>query len=748
MRLTGDGLFVVDAGEPLSPALFAALLARGAPFALKADYRGLPPPIEELDLVHLAPAAGSRRGTLVLHRLDDGGFEFTRTPPARGGAHARVVSVDRPGQRHDLARRRWRVLGRGLAASPGFARMFTATRGLFVRVWRPMPPATAPLRIAAADDVVAEVRAKWAAPAEVRHTVRAGRALESWEKDLIERLVPARARILVIGCGAGREALAFAERGFRVTGIDFVEAVVDEARRRAAADGLPATFETSTAEALIERAPGGFDVVIATAPVYEQTPGRERRVAFLRALARLTAPDGLVVLGAASHRDRGPRRTVIDGVRWLLRRLGVPSIAEPGDRFTYHVSLASHHATKCFYHRFQRPDEIAGELRAAGLDGTRHPEGPWLARTARAPREADVILALLRGDVPLAPVEWEQVAELSVHEGVAPLIFSRLAATAVPDDVRARLGAIYERTWARNAVLSGRWTEIVRALDAAGVRALALKGMALLQTTYADPGVRPMADLDVLVPEADFERARTTLLRDGWTAADGPDAAANAYRGYAHLTRGGAVLDLHRELAGYPRVAAVVRVDHAGLWARAQRLPGGGWYLAPEDQLLHLALHLVLGSEFGRLLNFVDVDRVVRNGGLRWDVLLEEAARWRVRSVLGYVLRAAAGALGTPVPPAVRARLAPSFSSRLAERVLGTTGIPTLGARPSELRLYLAETLLMDRARWAMRVATTTLFPPAPWLRFHYGARSRWQVGIARALHPLRVCARVVAPGA
>jgi hypothetical protein len=90
----------------------------------------------------------------------------------------------------------------------------------------------------------------------------------------------------------------------------------------------------------------------------------------------------------------------------------------------------------------------------------------------------------------------------------------------------------------------------------------------------------------------------------------------------------------------------------------------------------------------------------------------------------------------------VLARLLPTGAARLAPAVLGTTGPPTLMRRPGEARLYLAETLHMDRPRWVARVAATTLFPPAPWLRFHYGARSRWGLGLARALHPLRVCAR------
>ena len=360
--------------------------------------------------------------------------------------------------------------------------------------------------------------------------------------------------------------------------------------------------------------------------------------------------------------------------------------------------------------------------------------------------DGDLVLALVRGEPVADGAPWERVRALAEEEGVAPLLHARLQsddelAARVPPRVRVRLRQAYDRTWGRNAVLSTRWSEIVATLEAANVRGLALKGIALLDR-YADPGLRPMADLDVLVRGEAFEAARAALLRAGWEAADEDGAAANAYRGYSHLKRGGAVLDLHRDLAGYPRVMAVLRVDHDALWRRARPLPRGGWTLSPADHLLHLALHLVLGSEFGRLLNFVDVARVVSGGDVKWETVLDEAARWRVRAVLGYVLRVAATSLGAPVPEDVLSRLAPASAARLATRVLGTSGPPTLMRRPGEARLYLAETLLMDRPRWVVRVAATTLFPPAPWLSFHYGTRSRWQLGVARALHPLRVCAR------
>jgi SAM-dependent methyltransferase len=382
MRLTADGLFAVDAGQPLTSAVFATLLARGRPFAIKADYREVPPPIEELDLVHLRPIEpnAASPGTLVLAAVDEeGGFQFTWTPPRGVSAMARVIAVERPGRVVRLDTRRWRFIGRAMAASPTIAAVLATARALVVRACRPMPPARAPLIMPPPERVVADVQAKWGAPAEVRRLVaEADPVLEAWEKDVFDHLVSPGARVLVIGCGGGRESLALAERGFRVTGIDFVPALVDEARRRAARTGHAATFEATTVEALAPGHPAAFDVALVTTPVYEQTPGRERRVAFLRALARLTAPGGLIVLCAPAHRDRGPRRAVIDGLRWMLRRLGVRAAAEPGDRFTYHVSIASDHRSVCFYHRFQRPEEIAREIHAAGLVAERHPEGPWL----------------------------------------------------------------------------------------------------------------------------------------------------------------------------------------------------------------------------------------------------------------------------------------------------------------------------------------------------------------------------------
>src|SRR3984893_16961327 len=63
------------------------------------------------------------------------------------------------------------------------------------------------------------------------------------------------------GCGTGENALYFASRGCKVTGIDFLEEPITRARRKAAERSLSATFLVMDALALKDL-PEVFDSVI------------------------------------------------------------------------------------------------------------------------------------------------------------------------------------------------------------------------------------------------------------------------------------------------------------------------------------------------------------------------------------------------------------------------------------------------------------------------------------------------------
>jgi hypothetical protein len=221
--------------------------------------------------------------------------------------------------------------------------------------------------------------------------------------------------------------------------------------------------------------------------------------------------------------------------------------------------------------------------------------------------------------------------------------------------------------------------------------------------------------------------------------------AEEAFRCYLHFVRDGAVIDLHWELAHYTRYEGVVRVDHDGLWRRAHPLVidrTQSLALCLEDQLLHLALHLTLGSEFGRLVWFTDIDALLRRFGFSfdWDRVLEEATRWRVRVLLGYTLRVCQESFGTPIPPGILPQLLPG-RLRLAvlSACIGSKRPPSLSGQLSMSRIYLGETLLMDRSCHVFLVLWKSFFPSRAWVTFHYALQSRWQITLYQALHPFRV---------
>jgi len=70
-------------------------------------------------------------------------------------------------------------------------------------------------------------------------------------------------RVLDVACGSGNAALAAARRCCHVTGIDYVPALLQRARQRAAAEGLEVTFQEADAEDL-PFPDGAFDVVLST----------------------------------------------------------------------------------------------------------------------------------------------------------------------------------------------------------------------------------------------------------------------------------------------------------------------------------------------------------------------------------------------------------------------------------------------------------------------------------------------------
>jgi 2-polyprenyl-3-methyl-5-hydroxy-6-metoxy-1,4-benzoquinol methylase len=114
--------------------------------------------------------------------------------------------------------------------------------------------------------------------------------------------------ILDVGCGTGDNALFFAERGHKVTGIDFLDKPIAEARQKARQRGLRATFLVMDVMALAE-IPEQFDSVIDCGLFHVLAD--EDRPRYVTALASALRPGGRLFLCCFSDQEPpgpGPRR--------------------------------------------------------------------------------------------------------------------------------------------------------------------------------------------------------------------------------------------------------------------------------------------------------------------------------------------------------------------------------------------------------------------------------------------------------
>ena len=156
----------------------------------------------------------------------------------------------------------------------------------------------------------------------VREGETAGYKLASYD------FVPRGARqVLDVGCGAGEDVLALAERlgaSTLVVGLDASLERIDEAQRAARNVALNVRFAVGDARSL-PFPDGAFDLVRADGLLR----ATEERARVVRELVRVTAPGGRVVVhddGDVVLQSRAPSPSDDDDLLALMRRAGLSGL--------------------------------------------------------------------------------------------------------------------------------------------------------------------------------------------------------------------------------------------------------------------------------------------------------------------------------------------------------------------------------------------------------------------------------------
>jgi hypothetical protein len=357
-------------------------------------------------------------------------------------------------------------------------------------------------------------------------------------------------------------------------------------------------------------------------------------------------------------------------------------------------------------------------------------------------------------------IDWAFFLDQGLRHGLLPLAYNRLRrldGDRVPPEAMADLEASYYGCLARNVRLQASLAEAVTVLQREGIEPIVVKGGALAGTVYANPGLRPMGDLDLLVPTQAMEPAGAALSAIGYHLARRLSARMEAFQarfgGGLEWTRqdrlGLTHIDLQHALVGVDLCRHAFPVEARALWAAARPLDAGGTQalqLSAEDTLLHLCLHPPLHHGYAvPLRTYVDIDWLVASEGTDqfWRRLIERAAQFRARIVVYWALCCAQDLFGTPVPDWALDALAPRALHRHLLAGLAPLDPERVWAggeqQPNGLHQLLIYAALMERPRDALRMVWTILFPGQEWLSVRYGLESKWRARLYRLAHPFRV---------
>jgi putative nucleotidyltransferase-like protein len=336
-----------------------------------------------------------------------------------------------------------------------------------------------------------------------------------------------------------------------------------------------------------------------------------------------------------------------------------------------------------------------------------------------------VLAAALRGEGDLPPAsQWNDLIESAEREGVLPLLAD--AAMAARWDPRF-IAATKPFVAAEAALTIVRERELRRLLagfDATSIKPLLIKGAHLAFTLYPSPDRRPRVDTDLLINEADRERASQALEALGYirsATVSGDVAFAQAQ--YSRVDQSGAhhTIDVHWGVAN-PK-AFRDRLTYDDLIEDAIAIPTLGPHAcAPSAGFALLIACLHRTAHHGscmRLVWLYDIHLLAAQlSDVEWDDTVTIAARRGLSATVTAGLDAASAMLGTTVPSDALDRL------RLDAADTDPDVRAFLESHPAKIDVALSDWKRLDGWPARVRFLREHLFPSALYMRQHYNTSS------------------------
>ncbi len=241
----------------------------------------------------------------------------------------------------------------------------------------------------------------------------------------------------------------------------------------------------------------------------------------------------------------------------------------------------------------------------------------------------------------LSEDDWRGLLDAAIEARLTPL-FARAIARAgeggqAPEDVSGSIAEEYRWHELNTLRQQAAIVRLATTLGTLGFSAIALKGVGLAYRCYPDPVLRPMRDIDVLLPAEQAEPAQAALVASGdytvhpelhGTRRSSPEHLLPLQDAVLRVT-----VEVHHRIGTWP--GAVVLGEALAKRAAVHRIAGTEVMLpSAETNLLHLVSGAAIKDRLAISAMVLADLHYLAARGLDWDKVWELAAQARLRHAL------------------------------------------------------------------------------------------------------------------
>lgn len=367
----------------------------------------------------------------------------------------------------------------------------------------------------------------------------------------------------------------------------------------------------------------------------------------------------------------------------------------------------------------------------------------------------DFVLSCLNGKIKeneikmLTGKDWLLIDEVARRKVITTFIFykfkERDLLRFLPQAIRDTWQQHFYNNLKHNEIILRELSNILNKLKDSDIEVILLKGTSLLVDGYANSGLRPMGDADILIKSRDIFRATQALKEAGLNLKSHRSSVlAGGFDADLMFANNNLVLEAFPNLYQYERFKGILWSKQNDIWgnSRLVNLEDQQFrILSSKDQILHLCQHICIEHLLNNVVHFLDIRELIghHKNSLNWVELLDEARKQNLSSCLYYALLFTKKFFCADIPDWVLEELKPLWPKRIFINLFIDKNYIFSVGNILGIKRYVLQSLFMDKSLDSFKVAWRGLFPSKEWFLYRYGRKALRKFYLYRIMHPFKI---------